>query len=185
MNKAKRFSIEFICFIILIILDQYTKYLAVNHLKDTSGIPIIKNVLELYYLPNGNTGAAFGMLSGHQLLFTIIALTVVLIIGYILYNMPLDKKYYLMSILMLFIAAGGIGNMIDRVKQNYVVDFVYFSLINFPIFNVADIYVSVSTVILAIYLIFIIKEEDYDYIQKEVKKPLIQLFRKNKWNNMN
>lgn len=180
MNKIKRFLIELTCFAILIIFDQYTKFLAVKYLKDTPGIPIIDKVLELYYLPNGNTGAAFGMLAGHQMLFTLIAMMVVIIIGYILYNMPLDKKYYLISILMLFIAAGGIGNMIDRIKQNYVVDFIYFSLINFPIFNVADIYVSVSTVVLAIYLIFIIKEDDYTYLQKEVKKPLNELFRKTK-----
>lgn len=170
-KRTSRLIFELLAFVVLIILDQITKNMAVNLLKDKEPIPIIKNVLELYYLPNGNTGAAFGLLEGHQSLFTFIAIVVVLLIGYILVNMPLDKKYNIISMLLLFIAAGGIGNMIDRIKQNYVVDFIYFSIINFPIFNVADIYVSVSTVILAIYVIFIMKEEDYVLLEKAITNP--------------
>lgn len=171
MTKIKRTIIEIIGFVLLIILDQYTKMLAVSYLKDKPAISIIKNVLELYYLPNGNRGAAFGMLQGHQSLFLIIALLVVVIIGYILFNMPFVKKYNLINILLVFIAAGGIGNMIDRAMQEYVVDFIYFSLIDFPIFNVADIYVSVSTVILAIYVIFILKDDDIKLLEEAIKKP--------------
>lgn len=173
MNKRiKRSLVEILVFIILIIFDQITKRMAVNYLMDKGSFQIIDGVLELYYLPNGNTGAAFGMLKGHQSLFMLIAIIVVAIIGYILYNMPFDKKFILISVLLTFIAAGGIGNMIDRLKQNYVVDFIYFSIINFPIFNVADIYVSVSTVILAVYMIFILKEEDLKILEDSVLKPL-------------
>lgn len=173
MNKRiKRSLVEILVFIILIIFDQITKRMAVNYLMDKGSFQIIDGVLELYYLPNGNTGAAFGMLKGHQSLFMLIAIIVVAIIGYILYNMPFDTKFILISVLLTFIAAGGIGNMIDRLKQNYVVDFIYFSIINFPIFNVADIYVSVSTVILAVYMIFILKEEDFKILEDSVLKPL-------------
>lgn len=170
-TKIKRSIYEVIAFIILILIDQYTKSLAVKYLMDRPAIPIINNVLELYYLPNGNTGAAFGMLKGHQGLFMIIAIVVVIIISYLLFMMPVNKKYSLISVLLVLIAAGGVGNMIDRSVQAYVVDFIYFSIINFPIFNVADIYVSVSTVILAIYIIFIIKEDDFKLLEESIKGP--------------
>ena len=171
MNKYIRIIIEFVIFAVCVCLDRLTKLWAVNTLKDKPSIPIIENVVEFYYLPNGNTGAAFGMLKGHQSLFFVIALVVVLLIGYLLFNMPSDNKYNLINLLLVLIAAGGVGNMIDRFIQNYVVDFIYISCINFPIFNVADMYVSVSTVILAIYLIFILKEEDYVKIETSLKAP--------------
>lgn len=170
-NKVKRLSKYIVFVIILLILDRITKNMAVTYLKDKPGFQIIPGALEFYYLPNGNTGAAFGMLKGHQGLFIIIALLVVFIIGYILYNMPFDKKFRLVNVMLAMIVAGGIGNMIDRAVNSYVVDFIYFSLINFPIFNVADIYVSVATVLLVIYFIFILKEDDFKKIEDSVKEP--------------
>jgi signal peptidase II len=65
-----------------------------------------------------------------------------------------------MRFLMVFIAAGAVGNMIDRVFLGYVRDFLYFSLIDFPIFNVADIYVTCATILLILLLLFYYKEED-------------------------
>lgn len=172
MNKTKRTVIEIVLFIIAIILDRVTKIWAVNNLMDKPSIPIINNIIEFHYLPSGNTGAAFGMLKGHQSLFLVIGLIVVVVIGYILFNMPKERKFNIINILLVFIAAGGVGNMIDRFIQNFVVDFIYISCINFPIFNVADIYVSVSTVILAIYILFVLKEKDYIQIEEAVRKPL-------------
>ncbi len=158
--------------IILVILDRLSKLWAIKVLMDKDPIWIIKNVLQLYYLPNGNKGAAWGMLEGHLLLFVIIALIVIIGIFYILYFLPEEKKYIPIEVLLIFIASGGIGNMYDRMFQGYVVDFIYFSLINFPIFNVADIYVSVSTVIFALYLLFKIKDSDLNEIEEALKKPL-------------
>ena len=63
---------------------------------------------------------------------------------------------------MIFITCGAIGNMIDRIRLNYVIDFLYFELIDFPIFNVADIYVSVATFVLVILLLFYYKDEELD-----------------------
>jgi signal peptidase II len=67
-------------------------------------------------------------------------------------------------VLLVLVASGAIGNMIDRLSQNYVVDFVYFSLINFPIFNVADIYVTCSTVGLILAILFYYKEDDFRFL---------------------
>ena len=163
--KTKRCLLDLCLFVILIAADRFTKIWATGTLMDGEAIELIPNVLELYYLPNGNTGAAFGILSGHKWLFLIIAFVVVVIIFYLVYKMPQEGKYKGIEILLVFIAAGGVGNMIDRAIQDYVVDFIYISCINFPIFNVADMYVSVCTVILALFVLFRLKEEDYKTLE--------------------
>ena len=68
------------------------------------------------------------------------------------------------------ITAGGIGNLIDRVRLNYVVDFIYFSLIDFPVFNVADIYVTVSMFLLLILVLFYYKDEDFQFLKWKREK---------------
>lgn len=179
MNRKLRICLCAILAIMLIIVDRITKIWASNTLKNGNIIWIIKKALCLYYLPNGNTGAAWGMLSGQIWLFVVITIVVVILIGYTIYNIPTDKKYNFIIIMLTFIAAGGLGNMYDRVFQGYVIDFIYFSLINFPIFNVADIYVSVCTVLLALYLLIKIKEEDMTEIETSLKAPLNSIFKNN------
>ena len=142
--------------------------LAVAHLKDKPAFNIISGVLELNYLEN--KGAAFGMLQNQKAFFIFVAVVILSVIGYVLYKMPDEKKYRLLHVLLSLIAAGAIGNMIDRIRLDYVVDFIYFVLINFPIFNVADIYVSVSTVALVILLLFVYKENDLNFISFKQKR---------------
>ena len=171
MERTKRVLFDLLLFIILVGLDRVTKKWAEATLSDGTSIPIIKGIAEFYYLPNGNTGAAFGMLSGHRILFLIIAIVVVSVIFYLVINMPTVKKYKAVEILLVFIAAGGAGNMIDRFFYGCVTDFIYISAINFPIFNVADMYVSVCTVILAIIVLFKLKEEDYLIMEDSFMRP--------------
>lgn len=168
-KKKKLFIvIDFIMTILLIWLDQFTKSLAVLHLKDKPAYTIIDGVFELNYLEN--RGAAFGMLQNQKGFFILISSIVLIAICYILIKMPEDKKYDIMHILLVLIASGAIGNMIDRIRLEYVVDFFYFVLINFPIFNMADIYVSVACVLLAIVMLFVYKEEDLDFLNIRPKK---------------
>ena len=75
-----------------------------------------------------------------------------------------------MTIICILLFAGGIGNFIDRIRLDYVVDFFYFSLINFPIFNVADIYVTVAAFVMILLGLFYYKDEDYDVIFPPKKK---------------
>lgn len=152
----------------LVALDQYTKYLAVIHLKDKPAYIIINGVLELNYLEN--KGAAFGMLQNQKAFFIFVAVVILSVIGYVLLKTPDNKKYRVLHLLLSLIAAGAIGNMIDRIRLNYVVDFIYFVLINFPIFNVADMYVTVSTAALVILLLFVYKESDLNFISFKQKK---------------
>ena len=169
MSKTKRLTIDIRIMALLVALDQVTKLWAVRNLKDGNPIVLINGVLQLYYLPNGNTGAAFGILSGHRILFLCIALLVVTVIFFALCRIPATSGFTLMRILLVFIAAGGAGNMIDRFRLGYVIDFIYFYLINFPIFNVADCYVSVGTILVALIILFGYKETELKELEAAFK----------------
>ncbi len=164
-SKGLFFFLDILFFILLVILDQITKNLAVIYLKDKPAYVLWDGVFELHYLEN--SGAAFGMLQNQKILFVTIAVVILVIIGYLLIKLPRNKHYAMLEILLVLIASGAVGNMIDRVQFNYVVDFFYFKLIDFPIFNVADIYVSVSCVLLAILVIFFYKDDDFDFLGKK------------------
>lgn len=141
-------------------LDQWTKYLAVIALKGEEAMIIIKGVFEFLY--SENRGAAFGMFQGKQIFFAVVALIVIIAAAYILFKMPDDRKYIPLEMCILLISSGAVGNMIDRLANGYVVDFLYFSLINFPIFNVADCYVTIGTAILIALLMFYYEEEELE-----------------------
>lgn len=164
-SKGLFILLDVLFFVLLVILDQITKNLAVVYLKDKPAYVIWDGVFELHYLEN--RGAAFGMLQNQKFLFVAIAAVILAIICYVLFKLPRNKHYAMLEILLVLIASGAVGNMIDRVQFNYVVDFFYFKLIDFPIFNVADIYVSVSCVLLAILVIFFYKDEDFEFLGKK------------------
>lgn len=160
MSKKGIFITEIIGIIVLIVLDRLSKLWAVASLKGNDGIELIEGVLKLYYLPNGNTGAAFGIFKGYIWFFILITLIVVALLVYLVYKIPFRGKFIPVHICCIFIVAGGIGNLIDRIVNHYVVDFIYFYLINFPIFNVADCFVTVSTIVIAVLLLFYYDEDD-------------------------
>ena len=164
-SKGLFFFLDILFFVLLVILDQITKNLAVVYLKDKPAYVLWDGVFELHYLEN--SGAAFGMLQNQKVLFVSIAVIILVVIGYILIKLPRNRRYAMLEVLLVLIASGAVGNMIDRVEFNYVVDFFYFKLIDFPIFNVADIYVSVSCVLLAVLVIFYYKDEDFDFLSKK------------------
>lgn len=168
MKKNKLYIIDIFLLIVLIIFDQLTKYFAVIKLKNQPSFSLIDGVLEFNYLEN--KGAAFGMLQNQKIFFVLVALVFLAIIIFVLIKTPQDKKYNILHIILVAIGAGAIGNMIDRLRLDYVIDFIYFSLIDFPIFNVADIYVTVSTVLLIILILFIYDDNDYNFLSFKNKK---------------
>ncbi|SFP90983.1 signal peptidase II [Butyrivibrio proteoclasticus] len=170
LSKKKKIFllVDFLMIILLVFLDQFTKYLAVIHLEDKPAINIVKGVLELNFLKN--SGAAFGLLQNQKVFFILVAVMILFIIAYVLFRMPDDKKYNIMHILLVLIASGAAGNMIDRVRNDYVVDFIYFVIINFPIFNVADIYVTVATFLFVILFLFYYKENDFNFLSFNQQK---------------
>lgn len=145
---------------VLVIFDQFTKYLAQANLQGKEGIPIIKNVLELHYLEGGNTGAAFGILEGKTVLLGIFSLLVSIVMLGVYFWMTNKKEYSKVSWCLIFMIAGAVGNCIDRLLNQYVIDFIYFKWIDFPIFNVADIYVTVSAIVMFLMILFIKEKTD-------------------------
>lgn len=164
----KRVGFALISFILLILFDQWTKSLAVANLMNQEPFVIVKDVFQLRYLEN--RGAAFGMMQGQQTFFVISALIAVAIITYVYFKLPWEKRFHPLRAVVLFIAAGAVGNLIDRLVLGYVVDFFYFELIDFPIFNVADIYVTCATVILALLILFYYKEDELDCLFPKKKE---------------
>lgn len=147
-----------VCFLILIFIDQLTKWLAVVNLKDKEPFIIIDGVFQLHYLEN--RGAAFGMLQNRQFIFVAGAAVIFLIVVFLYVKMPRDKKYFPLRICAVLLCSGAVGNMIDRLRLNYVVDFFYFNLIDFPIFNVADCYVVAACICFVLLILFYYKEDD-------------------------
>lgn len=163
VKKSISLIYTFVLIVVLVVLDQFTKYLAVNNLMNKPDIIIIPGVLQLHYLEN--TGAAFSLLQGRQILFAIITPVLLISLLYSIVRMPQVKKYNVLDYVLVVVIAGAIGNYIDRIVNNYVVDFIYFSLINFPVFNVADIYVTCGVIVLFFLVLFYYKDEDFEEIK--------------------
>lgn len=177
MNKGKKclsgkmLIVDGILFVVLLAIDQFTKYLAITHLKGNPAIVLIENVLELNYLEN--RGSAFGMLQNQKVFLLFVGVVFMAMILFFLFKLPNEKKFRIAHLLLAAVVAGGIGNMIDRIRFDFVVDFISFVLINFPIFNGADCFIVIGTIGLFILFMFVYKEEDLEFLsfQKKSKEP--------------
>jgi len=150
-------------FIILIALDRLTKKLAIKHLIK-GDIEIIPNVLRLHYLEN--RGAAWGMFQNAFWMFFIITIVVMVFLIVVYSRMPFERRYWFLRVTIILLSAGAIGNFIDRIQWHYVVDFIYFECINFPVFNVADCFVCISVGLLMYAMFFKYKDEDFLWKKK-------------------
>lgn len=143
MNKRK----FFILIIILICIDQISKFLVVFN-KDDLPKTIIKNFLNITYCEN--RGIAFGLASGYVQLFAIITLVIIVAI-LICVCINFKKINTFLSVGIGMLISGGVGNLIDRLIRSYVVDFIDFGdFINFPVFNIADIFVVIGVIVIGI-----------------------------------
>lgn len=166
MRKKQRifsFIQLFVAVALLTGFDQLTKLLAVKNLKGKADIPLIPDVLYFQYLEN--RGAAFGIFQDRKIFLVLLTSLILVGVCYVLWKIPADKKYIYLKSLCFLITAGGIGNLIDRVRLDYVIDFIYFAPIDFPVFNVADIYVSVGMVFLFTVVLFYYKDEDFEFLK--------------------
>lgn len=143
-------TLFFIGSVICIILDQITKYYAYSILRTGSSINILEGIFRLNYCEN--RGAAFGVMQNKIWLFAII--TVLIIGGVIWFMIKRKPKSKLLVVSLTLLTGGALGNFIDRIGRGFVVDFLDFCLINFPIFNVADCFVVIGAILLAIYILF-------------------------------
>jgi signal peptidase II len=147
----------FIIVTVLVGIDQWTKYLAVANLRPIETIPIIKDVFHFTFVQN--PGAAFGILRDQRWFFILITVVILGVILYYYKTLPNQKPYTWVRVSLLLISSGAIGNFIDRVRQGYVIDFFDFRLIQWPVFNIADIYVVIGTILLS-YLMLITFEKE-------------------------
>lgn len=137
----------------IIALDQLTKHFAYIYLRTlpSQSLPIINGVLHFTYVEN--RGAAFSILQNRRMFFIVI--TAIFIVFAVYYLIKYRNGNKLLNFSISLILAGAIGNLIDRVINGYVIDFVDFRLINFAIFNIADCADVIGCILLAYYLIFI------------------------------
>ena len=141
----------------LIAIDQLTKYLVVKNISGISTVPLIKDVFHLTYWEN--RGAAFGILQDKRVFFIVITVLVVFFV--VLFLVKQKPKNVLLNLALTLLIGGAVGNFTDRALRGYVVDFLDFRLINFPIFNAADCFVVVGAALLVYYLIFMEGKDSY------------------------
>lgn len=169
---------SYIRFVVLCVLlafltfgDQISKYAASAVLKGRDKTIVVKGLLSFEYLEN--RGAAWGVLSGKIIFLTLLTIFFTLILFVIIIKIEkvivlTNDKIKLFSViqfLLVLLVAGALGNLIDRLRFGYVVDFIQFEFMDFPIFNIADCYVTVSALILVVILLFFLKEEDIGKIK--------------------
>lgn len=175
MEKAlKRIVLPAAIVALIVGLDQWVKILTLKYIRGTEGFYIINKVLRICFVKN--EGMAWGMLQNKQVLFIILTPIVVAGLVYIYYRMPFEKKFVWLRICDIFLVGGAIGNLIDRIFRGeqlfhgYVVDMIYVEIINFPVFNIADSFITVGFAMLVILFIFVYKENDFDLIFGGSKK---------------
>ncbi len=147
--------------VLLVGVDQLIKYFADLYLKPVSTVGVIPDVLHLTYMEN--RGAAFSAMQG-QYVFLILFTSISIFAGiiWICVSKKGTSKFALWSVAT--IIGGGIGNLIDRVFRSYVIDYIDFRIINFAVFNFADICVVCGTIFLAVYILF------FDFGKEKNKK---------------
>ena len=136
----------------IVILDQFSKYLAVKYLEPIGSYPLINNVFHLTFVKND--GAAFSIFSSKQLFLIVMTVIVICLILGLLYKSVQEGSSAGLCWALTLIAGGAIGNLVDRMRLNYVVDYFEFRFVNFAIFNVADVFIVMGTALLCYLIIF-------------------------------
>ena len=142
--------------ILLVAVDQLTKFLTIKYIIPNGDITILDKVLSFTYVEN--KGAAFGILQDGRWFFII--LTIIILAFLTIYIVKSKNKSVLFNVIMSLIYAGAIGNFIDRLIKGYVVDMIKTEFMDFPVFNFADCLIVVGIIALAIYILFFDKEDN-------------------------
>lgn len=165
--KKKNIIFEFIVLAasgLLIFLDQWTKKLITINLEPTNSEIVVWNGV-FKIVSHKNTGAVWGIMSGKTDFLSIFTVIILAAVVFFYFKIKWDyKRLRILKIICIMVFSGAIGNLIDRISLHYVVDFLYFELIDFPVFNVADCYITVSMVLMLILVIFYFKDEDFEVI---------------------
>ncbi|NLY66028.1 MAG: signal peptidase II [Tissierellia bacterium] len=146
--------VYFIIVLVIVLLDQISKLAAIKYLKGNRPLVLIEDFFQLYYVEN--TGAAFGIFKNGRYFFIIVSILVIVFV--VLFIIKYFHSLTLtMKIALSVFIGGAIGNLIDRIRLGYVVDFLSFKLpwgYDFPVFNIADTFIVISTIIIMSMLLF-------------------------------
>lgn len=154
MHKKKHISCA-VMIVLIVAFDQITKYLAKTHLQ-SGAAPFIKNFVQFRYAEN--TGMAFSMFSGARWIFVVLTLAICALGFWYLFSGRCPNLWYYWSIGV--IIAGGIGNLIDRALNGFVIDFIEPLFVDFAIFNIADCAVTCGAAVLIVHLFIDIFRKD-------------------------
>lgn len=142
----------------IVALDQWTKYLIVTQVALGEDLPSILGIFHITHTKN--TGAAWGILAGQTWLFILVMVIFVGLLALLVWKKWLTKKYEWLCLAA--IAGGGIGNMIDRLTTGAVTDMICFDFVDFPIFNVADCFITVGAFALIACVLFFDREDRHE-----------------------
>ncbi len=135
---------------VLIVLDQLIKFIVDTNMAVSQSIPVMQDVLHFTYVQN--EGAAFGIFQGQRWILVGVTSVVILVGIYLLAAKKLKSNFLIWSVAL--VIAGGIGNLIDRVFRQFVIDYIEVRLIHFAVFNFADCCVVIGTIMIVCYLLF-------------------------------
>ena len=163
----------------LIMLDQLSKAFASSNLKNSDSVTVIKGFFDLTYVEN--RGAAWGLLSGRISILVIITGILIPVFVFCMLRIYKNKelldssKLKSVSLLhfdLILLLSGAVGNFIDRIIKGYVVDFFQFTFFDFPVFNVADCYITIGAVFFIVIYMFLLKDDDITILFKGEKAVL-------------
>ncbi len=189
--KTKKIIAYFLGTLFLIILDQWTKYIALLNLSEAAitgekgfinffsnppavtgeGIPLIDNIIEWHLVYN--QGMAWGMFAGNQVVLISVAVIAIAVFTFLYFRSGQVKGSWLIRLPLILMVGGGFGNLVDRIFRGelfkgVVVDMIYVKCIDFPVFNVADSCITVGCVLLMLSL-WLVKDEHFGFQEDKGK----------------
>ena len=170
MKKIGRILVPLVSILVIVGLDQLVKYLTVQYLSDGREVKILGDALVLTYVQN--RGMAWGLFQNGQIVFAILTPLAIAAVVFLYVRTPWEIEYRPIRIAEVMLVGGAIGNLIDRIFRydpvdgslfhGYVVDMIYVKAIHFPVFNVADIFVTLSFVAMMLLLLFVYNEDEFN-----------------------
>ncbi len=171
MKKLSRVFVPLLFLCGIVGLDQWTKYLTMKHLAGGGEVKFIGNAVVFSYMQN--RGMAWGLFQNAQFVLCLLTILAIAVIVFLYVRTPFKPEYRPIRIAEVMLVGGALGNLIDRIFRfdpaeggtyfhGYVVDMIYVKAINFPVFNVADIFVSLAFLSFLFLLIFVYNEDEFN-----------------------
>jgi len=188
MKKLSRVLVPLLAIAAIVGIDQWTKYLIITHLTEGQEVNLLSDAIVLTYVQN--RGMAWGLFQNGQIIFSILTPIAICAIIFLYVRTPWEKEFRPIRFAEIMIVGGAVGNLVDRIFRydpangkifhGYVVDMIYAKFIHFPVFNVADIFVTLAFLLMVFLLLFVYNEDEFNkcfgnFPQKEPPKNLEEM----------